>query len=65
MQDIRELETRIKNLEYYTSLNLLETKTENLFIPDSAGLNKFKSGFFVDNFTSFTLQKKEEYQKLS
>ena len=56
MQDIRELETRIKNLEYYTSLNLLETKTENLFIPDSAGLNKFKSGFFVDNFTSFTLQ---------
>ena len=56
MQDIRELETRIKNLEYYTSLNLLEQKTENLFIPDQEGLNKFKSGFFVDNFTSFVPQ---------
>jgi len=56
MQDIRELETRIKNLEYYTSLSLLEQKTENLFIPDQAGLNKFKSGFFVDNFTSFVPQ---------
>jgi len=56
MQDIRELETRIKNLEYYTSLSLLEQKTENLFIPDQEGLNKFKSGFFVDNFTTFVPQ---------
>ena len=56
MKDIRKLETRIKNLEYYTSLSLLETNTSNLFVPDANGLNKFKSGFFVDNFTSFQPQ---------
>ena len=56
MQDIRKLEKRIQNLEYYTSLSLLETATENLFIPDANGLNKFKSGFFVDNFTEFRAQ---------
>jgi hypothetical protein len=52
MVDIKQLENRIKNLEYYTALSLLETNTANLFVPDSAGLNRFKSGFFVDNFTS-------------
>ena len=52
MDDIGKLEQRIKNLEYYTSLSLLETNTSNFFIPDEEGLNRFKSGFFVDNFTS-------------
>ena len=56
MQDIRKLETRIRNLEYYTSLSLLETATSNLFVSDADGLNKFKSGFFVDNFTTFLTQ---------
>jgi len=56
MQDIKDLEDRIKNLEYYTSLSMLETDTSNLFIPDADGLNKFKSGFFVDNFTSLQTQ---------
>ena len=56
MSDIKNLENRIKNLEYYTSLSLLETNVSNLFIPDSSGLNKFKSGFFVDNFTSILPQ---------
>ena len=56
MKDIKDLEDRIKNLEYYTSLSMLETQTSNLFIPDSDGLNKFKSGFFVDNFTSLKPQ---------
>ena len=56
MSDIRNLENRIKNLEYYTSLSLLETNTANLFVPDSNGLNRFKSGFFVDNFTSTLTQ---------
>ena len=56
MQDIRKLEERIKNLEYYTTLSLLETETSNLFISDENGLNKFKSGFFVDNFTSLLPQ---------
>jgi len=56
MVDIKQLENRIRNLEYYTALSLLETNTANLFIPDSDGLNRFKSGFLVDNFSSFTPQ---------
>ena len=56
MVDIKQLENRIKNLEYYTSLSLLETNTANLFVPDADGLNRFKSGFFVDNFNSFKPQ---------
>jgi hypothetical protein len=59
MSDIRKLENRIKNLEYYTTLSLLETNTANLFIPDANGLNRFKSGFFVDNFK--TLLPQEEF----
>ena len=56
MSDIGRLEKRIKNLEYYTTLSLLEANTANLFLPDQNGLNRFKSGFFVDNFTSFLSQ---------
>ena len=56
MVDIKNLENRIKNLEYYTALTLLETNTANLFVSDADGLNRFKSGFFVDNFDSFLPQ---------
>ena len=56
MVDIKSLENRIRNLEYHTALSLLETNTANLFVPDSNGLNRFKSGFFVDNFTSTVAQ---------
>jgi hypothetical protein len=56
MTDIKKLENRIRSLEYYTSLSLLETNTANLFIGDLNGLNRFKSGFFVDNFTSTLAQ---------
>lgn len=51
MDDIGDLEERIKQLEYYTSLNLLESSTANLKITDGNGLNRFKSGFFVDDFS--------------
>ena len=59
MVDIKDLENRIKNLEYYTSLSLLEANTVNLFVPDQDGLNRFKSGFFVDNFNDFRPQDSE------
>ena len=53
MKDIAELETRLTNVEYYTSLSLLETETSSLTIKDpTTNLDKFKSGFFVDNFRS-------------
>lgn len=58
MQDIKKLEDRIKNLEYYTTLSLLEKETKNMLIPDSEGFNKFKSGFFVDNFTTLSPQER-------
>ena len=50
MRDIGKLQNRIDNLEYYTSLNLLERDAESLQISDVNGLNRFKSGFIVDNF---------------
>jgi len=56
MVDIKNLENRIRSLEYYTTLSLLETDTANLFVPDADGINRFKSGFFVDNFTSTLAQ---------
>jgi len=55
MRDIGRLEDRLENLEYYTALSLLETETENLFIPDSGGLNRLKNGFIVDNFTTHNI----------
>ena len=65
MVDIEKLEKRIKNLEYYTALSLLETNTANLFVPDADGLNRFKSGFFVDNFTSLRPQEDSIFYKNS
>ena len=56
MSDISKLEQRIKSLEYYTSLNQLESRTLNQFIPDANGLNRFRSGLFVDNFGSLLSQ---------
>ena len=56
MRDINSLEHRIRNLEDYTTLSLLETDTKNLSIKDpNTGLDKFKSGFFVDNFRDHTV----------
>ena len=54
MRDIGQLEDRIENLERVTSLSLLEVSTEALRVEDEDGNNRFKSGFFVDNFTDRT-----------
>ena len=51
MRDIGKLEKRIDNLEYYTSLSLLEQQTESLNIVDGDGLDRFKNGFVVDGFS--------------
>jgi hypothetical protein len=50
MKDIGKLENRIKNLEYYTSLTLLELDTALFSVKDSFGLSRFKNGFIVDSF---------------
>ena len=54
MRDIQGLEQRIDNLEYYTSLSLLETDTKSLFLADSAGADRFKNGIIVDQFVDFS-----------
>jgi hypothetical protein len=50
MRDIGKLEKRIDNLEYYTSLSLLEQQTESLKVTDTSGNDRYKNGFFVDAF---------------
>ena len=50
MKDIGKLEKRIERLEYYTTLSILEQQTQNMQIKDDLGLERFKSGFLVDNF---------------
>ena len=53
MSDISLIDDRIKRVEEYTTLSLLEIQTETLKIKDAeTGLDRFKSGFFVDNFTT-------------
>jgi hypothetical protein len=55
MRDIGRFDTRIRNLEYYTSLNLLEKDTKDLLITDLAGQDRFKNGILVDNFTNLAI----------
>ncbi len=50
MRDLRAIEQRVKNLEYYSSLNALEVSAKNKQIFNEAGLDRFKNGFLVDNF---------------
>jgi hypothetical protein len=49
MRDIGAIESRISNIEYYTSLSLLERAANDKPIFDSAG-ERFKNGILVDNF---------------
>ena len=53
MRDIGSIETRVQNLEYYTSLSLLEKEAEGKQIFDTANnnpYNRFKNGILVDSF---------------
>lgn len=55
MRDIKQIEARLRNLEYYSLLNTLEKNTKDLIIPSEANsaISRFKNGFFVDSFTSY------------
>ncbi|QIG65714.1 hypothetical protein phiOC_p048 [Ochrobactrum phage vB_OspM_OC] len=52
MRDIGVINQRVNNLEYYTSLSLLEKDTLDMTITDENGLNRFKNGILVDPFRS-------------
>lgn len=50
MRDIGGIVSRIDNLEEVVTLNLLELETSTLEVLDANGNNRFKNGFFADNF---------------
>ena len=51
MKDISNLDSRLTNVEYYTSLNLLESQVNAQTITDVNGNTLFKNGYIVDAFT--------------
>jgi len=53
MSEIAGIEKRIERLEETTALSLLELDTNNLAVYDSAGNDRTKSGYMVDNFADF------------
>ena len=50
MRDIGALDKKVKNLEYYTSLSLLEKEASDQTIFGTSG-ERFKSGILVDSFS--------------
>ena len=54
MSDIARLENRVERLEEFATLSVLENKTEQLTVLDSAGLQRTKAGFLADNFRSYS-----------
>lgn len=55
MSDIGSIDKRLQNMEYYTALSMLETKTENMAITDANGNDRFKNGILVDPATDFNV----------
>lgn len=55
MRDVGALERRIENLEYYTSLNLLETQVQSTQFLDNNGDARYKNGFVVDPFNGHSV----------
>lgn len=52
MQDIANLESRINQIEYYTSLSILEQSASSAQIKDGQNLNRFKNGIMTDDFAT-------------
>ena len=55
MKDLRAFDNRISNLEFYVTLNALEKEAESMLIPDGSGLDRFKNGILVDDFTGYSV----------
>lgn len=64
MRDIGKIEQRIEKVELWSTLSALENATSSLEVLDAAGNNRFKSGFFVDNFKNhaFADFRSQEYR---
>lgn len=55
MKDIGTLDKRITNLEYYTTLSVLEKKAADMTVSDANGLDRFKNGIYADSFSTTDL----------
>ena len=55
MRDIGRMEKRLSNVEYYTSLSLLEKTAANAQIFDSSNNLRYKNGFIVDSFVDHNI----------
>jgi hypothetical protein len=55
MKDIKKIEKRIDNIEYYTSLSLLEQSATSLQTRSATtGQNRFQNGIYVESFKDFS-----------
>lgn len=55
MREIGLLDQRLKNVEDYVSITLLEKDTLDLKIPDENGIDRFKNGILVDPFKDHSI----------
>jgi len=55
MADITRLDEKIDKVRDMAVLSLLELDTKNILVLDSAGNNRTKAGFLVDNFANFDM----------
>jgi len=55
MDDIGEIDQRVKQLEYYTSLTRLEQDTKNLIVRTEDGEEIFKNGILIDSFEGHSI----------
>ena len=53
-KEIGEIDRRLKNVEYYVALDGLQRSVKDMVIPSSisSGIDRFKYGFFVDDYTN-------------
>jgi len=55
MKDIGNIYNKVRTLEEVTSLSLLEVNTKITNVTDAFGMNRFKSGFVVSDFSNNNL----------
>jgi hypothetical protein len=61
MADIGHLDRRLTDVEYYVSLNQLESNVASLAIPSSVSpsLDRFKFGFFADDLSTYAFSDRD------
>ena len=55
MKQIERMDKRLSALTDIVSMTVLEMETDNIFIPDGSGNNRFKNGIVVDQFKNIAV----------